>query len=87
MLQLEPDIREEIERLSPHEQAEVTGLVEKFYRNLARSRRHEADLLASIASGLTDTRGVGHANVERIREFVREIVRTELERRDHDATK
>ena len=44
----------------------------------ARSRRAEADLLAAVANALTDPRGLGHANVERIADWVREVVRTEL---------
>jgi hypothetical protein len=47
----------------------------------ARSRRYEADLLGHIASALTDTRGLGHAHIERIGDFVRAIVRDELKKR------
>jgi hypothetical protein len=72
---LDVEINEEVAKLSPQDQEEAMRLLEKFYRNLARSRRHEADLLASVASGLTDPRGVGHNHVERIKDFVREIVR------------
>jgi hypothetical protein len=68
----------ELAKLSPVEQDDALRLLERFYRNLARSRRHEAHLLASIANGLSDPHGLAHNNVERIREFFRAIAREEI---------
>jgi hypothetical protein len=50
-------VAEEVAKLSPAEQGEAVRLLEKYYRNLNRSRRHEADLLTSVANGLNDPRG------------------------------
>jgi hypothetical protein len=75
---LEPDIREEVEKLPLIEHDEVLRLIERFYRNLEKSRRCEADLLRRIANGLTDKHGLGHANVERIRDWFRGIIREEI---------
>jgi hypothetical protein len=77
-MQFSTDVVEEIEKLSPGEQERALRLVEKFYRNLARSRRYEADILAAVTNALHDPRGAGHSHVERIKDFVREIVRQEL---------
>jgi hypothetical protein len=75
---LDPGIAEEVLKLSPAEQDEALHMLETYYRNLNRARRHEAHLLTSIANGLEDPHGLGRAQVERIRDFVREIVRLEL---------
>jgi hypothetical protein len=50
----------------------------KYCIRSARSRRHEADLLGHVANALSDPRGLAHNHVERIRDFVRQIVREEL---------
>jgi hypothetical protein len=55
----------------------------KYCIRSARSRRYEADLLGHVANALSDPHGLGHANVERIREFVREIVCEETSRGHH----
>jgi hypothetical protein len=75
------DVVEEIEKLLPGEQERALRLVEKFYLNLARSRRHEADLLASIANGLHDPRGPGHGARDQIEKWVRDVIRDELSKR------
>jgi hypothetical protein len=77
-MQLDAEINAELAKLSPGEKQEAVCLLEKFYRNLNRARRPESDVLASIANGLHDPHGLGRAQVERIKDFVREIVRLEL---------
>jgi hypothetical protein len=77
-MQFSTDVAEEIEKLSPGEQERALRLIEKFYRNLARSRRHEADLLASIANGLRDPHGPGHGARAQVERWVRDVIRDEL---------
>ena len=53
-------------------------LLERYIRSFAGDRKREAELLGSIANGLNDPHGLARGAVERIKQFITEIVKQEL---------
>jgi hypothetical protein len=51
-----------------------------FYVRMTRSRRYKADLLAHMVDALHDPRGLGRNAVSRIEDWVREVIRLELQK-------
>jgi len=66
--------------LTQAERSRIAKLTGEFHRSMKRRHEHDSETLSSVVRVLNNGRSAARADVERFKEFVRGILREELEK-------